>query len=224
MTSQQNSLSAPLIVEAIRDLSQQIEFSHEQKLAGLGELAAGVAHEIRNPLASVRIALQASLRSLADSQIDSDELKDYLSVVDQKLDNCLDVTDRLLKLSALSGQHTELVELNRAISDTVSLLRYEGEQQNVSIQFDLAPEQPRLLANDSDVRMIVLNLAQNAFHAMPQGGNLRVASRCQQQSIELIIEDNGSGIPAEVFPYIFDPFYSARADKNKGTGTGTDDY
>jgi len=220
MTGQNNGASKPLIVESIRDLSKQIEYSHEQKLAGLGELAAGVAHEIRNPLASVRIALQASLRALNSAQIDPDELNEYLNIVDQKVDNCLDVTDRLLKLSALSSQQTELVELNQAISDTLSLLQFEAEQTNVRIQLDLAPEQPRLLANDNDLRMIVLNLAQNGFHAMPQGGTLEVSSRCEEQAIELIVEDSGPGIPADVFPYIFDPFFSARADNNKGTGLG----
>ena len=220
MGVEHDQYSGPLVVEAIRDLSTQIEFSHEQKLAGLGELAAGVAHEIRNPLASVRIALQASIRSLNQHPSDTDELKDYLSVVDRQLDSCLDVTDRLLKLSALSSRHPELVELNTAVADTLSLLRYESEQQQVAIQLRLAPDRPRVLANDGDVRMVVLNLAQNAFHAMSQGGALTVTSVINGSDVELIFEDTGPGIAQDILPHIFDPFFSARADGKKGTGLG----
>ena len=220
MSVESDKYPGPIVVEAIRDLSAQIEFSHEQKLAGLGELAAGVAHEIRNPLASVRIALQASMRALDQESSDTDELTDYLSVVDRQLDNCLDVTDRLLKLSTFSSRHPELVEINQAIIDTLSLLRYESEQQQVAIQLKLAPGVLRVVANDSDVRMIVLNLAQNAFHAMAQGGVLTVTSAVNGPDVELVFEDTGQGIPPDIMPRIFDPFFSARADGKKGTGLG----
>jgi signal transduction histidine kinase/HAMP domain-containing protein len=211
-----------LIVESIRDLSKQIQYSHEQKLAGLGELAAGVAHEIHNPLASIRMALQGMAKTADEEQKISlsEELKEYLQLVDDEIDHCIDVTNRLLKLSALPGKQTELVAVNAAITETLSLLHYEAEQQDVEIDLSLDPGAPRILAADSDLRMIALNLAQNAFHAMPRGGRLRVISRIVDGRVELIFEDTGSGIAEDILPRIFDPFFSRRADYRKGSGLG----
>ncbi|WP_020396179.1 sensor histidine kinase [Thiolinea disciformis] len=209
-----------LVVEAVRDLQKAVQYSHEQKLASLGELAAGVAHEIHNPLASVRIALQASDQILSDSQEDTTELKDYLRLVDEKVEQCLAVTHRLMKMGTLASNYPELVEVNTVIRETLSLLRFEREQLGITEVLNLSEQPLRILAADNDLRMIILNLAQNAFHAMPQGGEFKVASLKKGDDIQIHIQDSGVGIPAENLPYIFDPFFSRRSDEKKGSGLG----
>lgn len=208
-----------LVVESVRDMDKAVQYSHEQKLASLGELAAGVAHEIHNPLASVRIALQASDRILDTSQENVTELKDYLHLVDEQVEQCLDVTHRLMKLGALASGHPELVEVNTVIRETLSLLRFEREQKGIGESLQLDASNPRILAADNDLRMIILNLVQNAFHAMPEGGLLCVISRKQGASVEIRVEDTGTGIPDEILAHIFDPFFSRRHDQ-RGTGLG----
>ncbi|MDD5394718.1 MAG: ATP-binding protein [Thiothrix sp.] len=208
-----------LVVESVRDLEKAVHYSHEQKLAALGELAAGVAHEIHNPLASVRIALQASDQILSASQEDMTELKDYLHLVDEQVEQCLDVTHRLMKLGTLASNHPELVEVNTVIRETLSLLRFEREQQGICETLELAAGNPRILAADNDLRMIILNLVQNAFHAMPDGGELKVVTCHQADEIEIRVEDTGTGIPDEILPHIFDPFFSRRIDQ-RGSGLG----
>ncbi len=209
-----------LVVESVRDLEKAIQYSHEQKLSSLGELAAGVAHEIHNPLASVRIALEASDQILDDSHHDVDELKSYLHLVDERVEQCLDVTRRLMKLGTLASGHPELVDVNTVIRETLSLLRFEREQQGIGLKLELAMTNPRILAADNDLRMIILNLAQNAFHAMPSGGLLTVSSHQQAGEVEIKVEDTGIGIPDEILPYIFDPFFSRRSDQQRGSGLG----
>lgn len=208
-----------LVVESVRDLDKAVQYSHEQKLASLGELAAGVAHEIHNPLASVRIALQASGQILDDSPEDVAELKDYLHLVDERVEQCLDVTHRLMKLGTLASGHPELVEVNTVIRETLSLLRFEREQRGIHERLELASGNPRILAADNDLRMIILNLVQNAFHAMPDGGELLVGSGYQGDNIEIRVEDTGTGIDDAVLPHIFDPFFSRRHDQ-RGSGLG----
>lgn len=208
-----------LVVESVRDLDKAVQYSHEQKLASLGELAAGVAHEIHNPLASVRIALQASDQILDTSQENVTELKDYLHLVDEQVEQCLDVTHRLMKLGALASGHPELVEVNTVIRETLSLLRFEREQKGIGESLQLDSSNPRILAADNDLRMIILNLVQNAFHAMPEGGLLRVITRKQGAKVEIRVEDTGTGIPDEILAHIFDPFFSRRHDQ-RGTGLG----
>lgn len=209
------------IVEAIRDLEKAVKYSHEQKLAALGELAAGVAHEIHNPLASVQIALQASdqvLEKMPEREA-VHELRDYLHLVDEQVEQCLDVTHRLMKLGSLASTHPELVEVNPVLKETLSLLRFEREQQKIQEHLELAENNPRILASDNDLRMMVLNLVQNAFHAMPQGGVLTVRSVKQQGQVIIEVEDTGVGIDETIIARIFDPFFSRRQGKT-GSGLG----
>ncbi len=209
-----------LIIESIRDLEAQVRFSHEQKMAELGRLSAGVAHEIHNPLASVRLAL-GSLRSDPEAARGCSPLvADYLQLVDREVDKCIDVTDRLLKLSSPPGIEEELVDLGRAAEETLSLLRWEAKQ--ASVQLETAwPEPPlRVLAADSEMRMVILNLAQNAFHAMPKGGRLRIRGERAAGTVRVVITDTGAGIAASEQQRIFYPFFSRRADGSSGSGLG----
>ena len=208
------------IVEAVRDLAQQIEYSHQQKHATLSLLASGVAHEIRNPLASIRIALD-TLFKLRDSEVRDDErLHEYLHLVDRQIDKCIDITERLLRLSLPAGQSPDLVSLNSAIHETISLMQLEALQRDVTVELMLSPTDARTMASDSEIRIVVVNMAQNAFHAMPQGGVLRVRSQADEEWVEMQFEDTGTGIRPADLPYIFDPFFSHRADGARGTGLG----
>ncbi len=206
-----------LVVESIRDLGAQVRWSHEQKLSELGKLAAGVAHEIHNPLASVRFALHAVRESLTADQAEA--VAAPLAIVDEEIDRCINITERLLRLAVAPPAQPELVDIEVAATETLSLLRWEAEALGIDLRANLA-KGLRVLASDGEIRMIVLNLAQNAFHAMPKGGSLTVTTRRQDAEILMAFEDTGVGIAAEDLQRIFDPFYSRRADGAAGTGLG----
>lgn len=204
-----------LVVESIRDLRREVRFSHENRLASLGQLAAGVGHEIRNPLGSIRLALQG-LRA----EQEPENINEYLQLVEGEIDRCIDVAERLLRLSNLPGERPTLVEVNRAIAETLSLLAREGESRDIRIEQRLVAPSPRIIADDSDLRMVVLNLVQNAFFAMPQGGRLEISSRLSEGEVELRFADNGIGMDVEKQQRIFEPFFSDRADHSHGSGLG----
>ncbi len=206
-----------LVVEAMRDLSQQIDITQEQRLAELGQLATGIAHEIHNPLGSVRLGLQAMLRALEQGR-DAKALMGYLKQVDAAVDQCIAVTDKLLRLSAPPSEKPELVDIAAVAHDVAVLLHYEAEQQGVEIVEDLQPA--RVLASEGDLRMLVLNLVQNAFHAMPRGGTLTLRSDEQGEEVLLQVIDTGCGMDEETRAHIFHPFFSRRADGVHGTGLG----
>jgi signal transduction histidine kinase len=208
-----------LIIEAIRDLEQQMKYSQEQRLSEIGQLAAGVAHEIYNPLASVKLGLTALLREQKPEPAAGDTAS-YLALVDNEVDKCIRVTKRLLDLSHAPSQNLQLVSFSDAVPDVVSLLRYEAEQVGVTLNIDLGNEDLRVIATDSELRMLVLNLVQNAFHAMPKGGILTIEGRREGTRVRLTFADTGIGIAADALPSIFDPFYSKRADGVQGTGLG----
>ncbi|MFY9973484.1 MAG: ATP-binding protein [Chromatiaceae bacterium] len=209
-----------MVVESIRDLEQQVRFSHEQRLSELGRLAAGVAHEIHNPLAAVRMALHAARLAYESADAEPAHVLESLALVDHEVEKCSEVTERLLKLSMTPSSQPELVSVDRVVEDTIRLLCWETESQRVELNLEVEGAPLRVLASDSDLRMITLNLTQNACHAMPKGGLLSVRCARNGDRVEILFEDTGIGIDARDLPRIFEPFFSRRADGLRGTGLG----
>jgi PAS domain S-box-containing protein len=208
-----------LLVESIRDLTQEVRFTHEQRLSELGRLAAGVAHEIYNPLSSMKLALHA-LVGMIVKEGQPDEIGDYLGIVEQQMDQCIRITDRLLHLSASPSDQQQLVDIQKAVEDTLSLVRWDAQEAAIEI-IESFPEQPlRVFADDGEIRMLVLNLVQNAMHAMPSGGALRITGAIEDDEVVMRFCDNGVGISDENLPRLFMPFFSRRADGVEGTGLG----
>ncbi|MBL0352231.1 MAG: histidine kinase dimerization/phospho-acceptor domain-containing protein [Candidatus Dechloromonas phosphoritropha] len=135
-------------------------------------MAAGIAHEIHNPLGSMRLAVDGLLRSFRQGNADAERICSYLEMMNAEIERCSGVTRRLLLLSRLPRQQEQIVSVNRAVSDTLQLLDFDAQSHGVEQHLELAVDDLRDLADDSDLRMVVLNLAQNAHHAMPQGGSL----------------------------------------------------
>lgn len=208
------------ILESVRDLGQLSRISHEQRLSELGLLAAGIAHEIHNPLGSVRLGVQGLLREFNAGHVAQDQIIEYMRLIDQEIDKCIAVTRRMLLLSRLPASSLQLVVVNEALTDTLMLLEFDAHTHGIHQQIELPEHALRLLTDEADLRMILLNLIQNAHHAMDKGGTL--TARLFADDGEAVIEicDSGAGIPPEILPRIFDPFFSRRADRVTGTGLG----
>lgn len=208
------------VVESVRDLGQTARISHEQRMSELGVLAAGIAHEIHNPLASVRLGVQGLQREIQEQRSTPEQILAYMALIDQEIDSCISVTRRLLLLARPPSHSLNLVELGTVVSDTVLLLEYDAETRGVVQSYPLAETDLRVLADDAEVRMILLNLIQNAHHAMPNGGNLTVRMVAEDDWAVIEVIDTGVGMSPEQVEYIFDPFYSRRGDGVVGTGLG----
>jgi signal transduction histidine kinase len=147
-------------------------------------------------------------------------LAEYLELVDHEVVKCIEVTERLLKLSIPPSSQQELVVLERVVEDTLKLLGWEAQNKAIQVRFSVDGPPLRVLATDSDLRMMTLNLAQNACHAMPRGGSLVVRCWRDGDRVAVLFEDSGVGIEPADLPRIFDPFFSRRADGVNGTGLG----
>lgn len=210
-----------LVVEVLRPLEEKVRFSQEQRLSAVGLLANGVAHEIRNPLASIRVALQGAQRRLSGKELDREALSGYLDLVDKEIDRCVSITERLLRMSQppVPGD-ARPTAVAPAINETLALLVEDARVQHIRMEVDIQPDDLAVLADDAELRMLTLNLAQNAFHAMPEGGCLKVSTHAANGMGELIFQDNGVGVAAADLPLIFMPFFSRRADGKRGSGLG----
>lgn len=208
-----------LVVESIRNLTQEVEITHEQRLSELGQLAAGVAHEIHNPLASIRLGVHAIQRAVEGGHSGA-ETREFMSAVNVELDRCLKVTERLMRLSRLPDERGILVDLAVVARDAMALLRYEAELLKVEMTLNAADD-VRIIASESDVGMVMINLMQNAFHAMPNGGRLSLdIATSDERDVIVTVADTGVGIDKGHLSLIFHPFWSWRADGSAGSGLG----
>lgn len=207
------------VVEAIRDLDRQMRLSQAERLSEIGLLAAGVAHEIHNPLSSVELAMPALSREVAAGR--ADRAQEYFTMIREEISKCLQITDNLLKLSAPSGEGRALIDLPPVIDGAMGLLRYEAERRGLTMEITI-PEGLRLVIPDADLRMLITNLVMNAFHVMDEGGTLRLSARrlTQTGQIELRVADTGRGIAPEDLEKIFLPFWTRRFDGSSGRGLG----
>lgn len=209
------------IVESIRDLSEDIRFSHQQKLSSLGFLSSSVAHEMKNHLGSIRIILEGLIKKYHNK--DSGEEKKYLKLIHQQLVECINVPERLLKLAQFSQDEQQQYILNDEIQDTILLLDYESKNNGITISFKKPRKKLSAQGNAADFKMVMINLTQNAIKALPQGGKIEISLEKlkNENTAQIKISDNGTGIEADKLIHIFEPFYSqGHSTQKSGTGLG----
>ena len=216
-----------LTVEILRPLNEAIRYSQEHRLSTIGLLANGVAHEIHNPLTSIRLALQASLRGLSRGDMDTAELVHYLQLVDSQIDRCVATTQRLMQMSHPPGDSLVPVQLVTAIDDTVALLGEEARMRQVEFRFERPEQEIWIQGDNAELRQVFVNLLHNAMHAMhamhamKDEGTVSIEIETSNASVVVIrISDTGVGIPPENLSRIFLPFFSRRADGQAGMGLG----
>ncbi|HZS39703.1 MAG TPA: ATP-binding protein [Polyangia bacterium] len=194
----------------------QAQLVQAQKLAALGQLGAGVAHEINNPLGGVIGHVQLLL---ADRD-QKDRDYEALTCIETAARQASQVVQNLLRFSV---QHKDpvrtSVDVNRLVRDTLSLTGSLLAEQKIALELELDKEVPRLRADAGQVGQVLLNLVSNARTAMPQGGKLRVATARKDGEVGLSVEDSGKGIPPEIRERIFEPFFTTKDEwSNVGLG------
>ena len=219
MTFEKDGQEITVMVESIRDLTKLVRFTHEQRLSELGRLAAGVAHEIYNPLSSMKFALSA-LTQMNQNKGNPEEIEDYLNIMGREMEQCIQITDRLLQLSAAPLEQPQLVDIQQVVKDILLLVQWDAKESNIILKESFPDTPLRTMASNSELRMLALNLVQNAFHAMPDGGILEISGAIVGKFVEVRFKDTGVGIATNNLVKVFMPFFSRRADDVHGTGLG----
>jgi len=209
------------IVESFRDLSENIHYSHQQKISSLGFLATSLAHEMKNNLGAINLILNGILEKYYDDDNVTTEEKKYLQMIAKQIAECIKVPERLLKLARNTDQTIGNFSITNSINDVLSLFDYEIKSKGISLKHNLNKCKHQLYGNETDFKMIILNLVQNAINAMPNGGTLEVKIKTDKNTSTITIKDTGCGIPETALKHIFEPFYSASSNpEKKGTGLG----
>jgi signal transduction histidine kinase len=185
------------------------KLAHEQRLAGLGRVAAGVAHEIRNPLAGMKLRLDLLVRSLPDGEV-KDDVRACLDEI-ARLDR---VVRSLLVVARREPQAKKEIDLGALVQTRIELVKEQAAARSI----DIVTEGGGRAMTDADaVSRIVDNLLRNAIEASPDARPVRVRVASVDGSIELVVEDEGPGVPAEREAEMFEPFFTTKAE---GTGLG----
>ncbi len=204
----------------------QAQFYQAEKMATVGTLAAGVAHEINNPLAAISGFAEGLKRRITkiESQIDektSGEFKEYTDTIINECLRCRDIVQTLLTFSRPVAASLGSVDLNKCVTDTLFILKHHFKKEHrVKIYTELADQMLLIRGDESQLKQVIINLLTNAYHATDDLDEIRIyTSENSDGGAELVIEDNGCGIPQDELGKLFEPFYTTKP-VGEGVGIG----
>ena len=212
----------------VRKANEQKCFLDEQliqsrKLADIGELSSGIAHEINNPLAIIGQESEWGIHLLqSDERKDFkqfDDLKDSLREITRQVERCKEITHRLLNFAKIETL-LQRVDINRLIEDMTRLVERETKQHRIHIVRHFQKDLPPVVSDAPLLRQVILNLLHNAAYAIQKDGAITLTTRLADQGqVEIIVTDTGSGVSKENLGKIFNPFFTTKPP-GKGTGLG----
>ena len=209
----------PVILLQGRDMTAEREMrtrlAETERLAAVGELVAGVAHEVNNPLCTISAFAQLLQR---DTDL-SPEQRESVETIADETQRASQVLRDLLTFARRSESESATIALNDLIERTMRLRTYELGTQGVAAACELEPDLPLVQGDPRQLQQVLLNLVVNAAQAMEPcgGGTLRIASRAERDGVVIEVSDTGRGIPPETRPHVFEPFFTT---KRQGTGLG----
>lgn len=206
-----------------RDLTEkqrlELQLIQSAKMASLGEMAGGIAHEIRNPLAITSSAAQILLKKGNDPEL----LQECAEKIRLAATRAAAIIETLLRFARPSEGLSEQVDVNAAVEETLSLIGHQISLQSIEIDKQLSPALPKVKGNKNQLQQVFMNIIMNAYYAMEEGGRLAIESRLTpatpQPVIEIRFTDTGNGISEQHLPRVFDPFFTTMP-AGKGTGLG----
>jgi two-component system NtrC family sensor kinase len=194
-----------------------------EKLAAVGRLAAGVVHEINNPLATIAACAESLQKRIEEGAFndspEAEDLREYLGLIRDEAFRCKNITNGLLDFSRLRTGNRTLISLANLIKSTARLVTHQQRGDNIQIVIEAAEDLPNVSADEGQLQQAVVALATNAIDAMPDGGTLRLRALKRGPRVLVEVSDTGIGIPPENLTKIFDPFFTTK-DVGRGTGLG----
>jgi two-component system, NtrC family, sensor kinase len=215
------------VITVGEDVTMRVEAIHAvgraEKLAAVGRLAAGVVHEINNPLATISACAESLENRVAEGAFSDspevEDLREYLSLIRSEAFRCKTITNGLLDFSRVRTGNRAPIDITSVIKSSARLLAHQKRGENISINLELDESIPLVNADEGQIQQAVIALSTNAIDAMPTGGTLTLRVSVQNGRVAVEVQDTGHGIAAEDLPKIFEPFFTTK-EFGKGTGLG----
>jgi two-component system NtrC family sensor kinase len=197
------------------------EIEHSQKLSSIGRLAAGVAHEVNNPLAIIneKAGLMKDLVEFTPEFGNKEVFLAPIRSIIQSVERCRAITHRLLGFAKRMDVEIEILDINELLKEVLGFLEKEALYRNIKIGLHLAGDLPRLASDRGQLQQVFLNILNNAFAAVQDGGTVSVVTwEKDMDTIGITFQDTGQGMSEETLKHIFEPFFTTK--KGQGTGLG----
>jgi len=223
LTQWSKRLESKLMDKTAELTRTQRQVVHMEKMASLGKLAATVAHELNNPLAGVLNYAKLVERTLRDGSVpanEREELTSYLQLIQKEAGRCGSIVRNLLLFARHSGAEMALASINEVIDRALMLVRHHLEMSNTKVSTGLLEGDDQVVCDANQIQQALVALFVNAVEAMPEGGTLSVKAEEAGDDVRLVVADTGVGVPSEVLPRIFEPFFSTKGDQSVGAGLG----
>jgi two-component system NtrC family sensor kinase len=213
------------VEQKTRELKRAHEHAlHTEKMASIGKMAAVLAHEINNPLSGI-LTYSKLLHKWIDHENGAlsrrHDICDSLDLIASESRRCGDLVKNLLTFSRATPMNLQATDLNRVVEQSLRLMQHQLDLASIQVQTELDPEMPLVQCDGAQIEQVLLALVMNAIDAMPQGGNLWLRTRADREKnqVQVVVRDDGSGIPAEILPRIFEPFLTTK-ETGRGVGLG----
>ncbi len=211
------------LIDAINTMSEELGYREDQliqskKLASLGILTAGVAHELTNPLNNISMIAQTYAEVY--DKLGKDQRIDFMSNIDSETERIREIVKNLLDFAKPQKADQRPADINTTVQDSIKLMKNTLDISNIELNVSLSESLPPVFIDRHQILQVLVNLITNAVQVMSQGGALFVGTRIGKEPgfIEITIKDNGKGIPPEYAPHIFDPFFSTKGEGGTGLG------
>jgi len=207
--------------DALRESEQLLLQSH--KMEAIGRLAAGIAHEINNPLAIINEKaglMKDFLEMSANLEQNKAKFDELINGIFDSVNRCRNITHRLLGFSRRLDGSMESIDLNGAVREVLEFIEKEILFRNIRLDLHLREDMPKIVSDKGQLQQVFLNIINNAVDAIAKEGVIEVRTDIKNgDTVTVLIKDTGPGIPQEILRHIFEPFYTTK-EKGKGTGLG----
>jgi signal transduction histidine kinase len=204
------SMELKAAMEKIEETNTYTHLLQAEKLSSIGQISAGLAHELKNPMTSLKMLFQAFKE-------EPDMTREDVEIISNEIDKIDNILTRFIGFVKEKKFHMSEVNINTLIDRVLSLAAFDIQSHGIEVNKDMLESLPKIKADRSLLEQVFLNLIINSVEVMPYGGDIRISGKTDESFIEVMIWDRGGGIPSNVRSKVFDPFFTT---KDHGTGLG----
>ncbi len=190
-----------------------------ERLAALGQMASGLAHEINNPLATIGISAEGLLKRVKEGRFEPGVFQNYLGIIREELQRTRNIADKMLSFVRKRGNEKKAIQINGLLDRTVEAASLQGRMEKVEVLRHYQEDLPLVKTNEGDLRQVLLAVLINALDAMQDKGRLTLETGSDDRAAFIKVSDTGDGIPPELMGKIFAPFFTTKSERG-GTGLG----
>ena len=210
-------------ISIMRDVTdrkeQETRLAMTERLAALGRMASGIAHEINNPLAAINGCAEGLVSRIDRDRFDPEFFRNYLKIIQEEIFRCKGITTGMLSFVKKDTCENKNMDINVVLSKSLDIIGFQGRLKSINVVYDLQPDMPPLRGSEGELMQVFLSLLTNALDAMHDKGTLTLSTALDNGMVAIAVSDQGSGISLANQSKIFDPFFTTKADSG-GTGLG----